>query len=55
MADDKDITMSTIGNVFNLGGIVVSCISKMQKVVALSTTAVEYVVATKASKEMIWL
>jgi hypothetical protein len=27
----------------------------MQKVVSLSTTKVEYVVATKASKEMIWL
>jgi hypothetical protein len=28
---------------------------KLQKVVVLSTTKVEYVVATEASKEMIWL
>jgi hypothetical protein len=28
---------------------------KLQKVVALSTTEAEYVAATEASKEMIWL
>jgi hypothetical protein len=33
----------------------VSWISKLQKVVALSPTEAEYVVATEASKEMIWL
>jgi hypothetical protein len=33
----------------------VSCISKLQKVVALSPIEAEYVVATEASKEMIWL
>ena len=32
-----------------------SWISKLQKVVALSTTTAEYVVVAKASKEMIWL
>ena len=29
--------------------------SKLQKVVAFSTTEAEYVVMTKAAKEMIWL
>jgi hypothetical protein len=32
-----------------------SFISKLQKVVELSTTEVEYVVSIEASKEMIWL
>ena len=41
--------------VFTIGGIKVSCILKLQKVVSLSTTKVEYVAATEASKEMIWL
>ena len=33
----------------------ISWIPILQKVVALSTTKEEYVVATEASKEMIWL
>ena len=41
--------------VFTIGGTTVSWILKLQKVVALSTTEAEYVVATEASKEMIWL
>jgi hypothetical protein len=55
MASDKDSRRSTTGYVFTIGGTIVSWISKLQKVVALSTTKVEYVAATKASKEMIWL
>jgi hypothetical protein len=55
MAGDKDSRRSTTGYVFTVGGITVSWISKLQKVVALSTTEVEYVAATEASKEMIWL
>jgi hypothetical protein len=55
MAGDKDNRRSTIGYVFTIGGTTVSWISKLQKVVALSTTEVEYVAATEASKEMIWL
>jgi hypothetical protein len=43
------------GMFFTIGGTTVSWILKLQKVVALSTTEAEYVVATKASKEMIWL
>jgi hypothetical protein len=55
MAGDKDSRRSTTGYVFTIGGTVVSWISKLQKVVALSKTEAKYVVATEASKEMIWL
>jgi hypothetical protein len=55
MAGDKDSRRSTTGYVFTIGGTTVSWISKLQKVVALSTTEAEYVAATEASKEMIWL
>jgi hypothetical protein len=37
------------------GGAPVSWILKLQKVVSLSTSKAEYVVASEASKEMIWL
>ena len=55
MDGDKDNRRSTIGYVFTVGGTTVSWISKLQWVVALSTTEAEYVAATQASKEMIWL
>jgi hypothetical protein len=55
MAGDKDNRRSTTGYVFTIGGMIVSWILKLQKVVALSTIEVEYVAATEASKEMIWL
>ena len=55
MAGDKDSRRSTTGYVFTTGGTTESWISKLQKVVALSTTEAEYVAATEASKEMIWL
>ena len=55
MAGDKDSRRSTTGYVFTIGGTTVSWISKLQKVVALSITEAEYVAATEASKEMIWL
>jgi hypothetical protein len=55
MTGDKDNRRSTTGYVFTIGGTIVSWISKLEKVVALSTTEVEYVAATEASKEMIWL
>ena len=51
IAGEKDSRRSTIGYVFTIGGTSVSWISK----VALSTTEEEYVAATEASKEMIWL
>jgi hypothetical protein len=55
MVGDKDNKRSTIGYVFTTGGTIVSWILKLQKVVALSTTKVEYVASTEATKEMIWL
>ena len=55
MAGDKDNRRSTTGYVFTVGGTTVSWISKLQQVVALSTTKAEYVAATEASKEMIQL
>ena len=55
MASDRDNRRSTTGYVFTVGGIAVSWVSKLQSVVALSTTEVEYVDATNASKEMILL
>jgi len=41
--------------VFNLFGGAVSWMSKKQSVVALSTTKVEYMASTHASKEEVWL
>ena len=55
MAGDKDSRRSTPGYVFTVHGTIVSWILKLQQVVALSTTEVEYVAATEASKEMIWI
>jgi hypothetical protein len=55
MVGDKDSRRSTTGYVFTIGGTIVSWISKLQKVIALSTIEAEYVAATEASKEMIWL
>ena len=54
MAGDKDRRRSTTRDDFTVGGTTVTWISKLQKVVALSSTEAEYVAATKASKEMIW-
>jgi hypothetical protein len=55
MVGDKDRRRSTTRFGFTVGGTKISWISKLQKVFALSTTEVEYVSATEASKEMIWL
>jgi hypothetical protein len=47
---------STTRYVFTIDGTKVSWISKMKKVIALSTTKTKYVVSTEASyREMIWL
>ena len=53
MDGDEENMRSTIGYVFTVGGTTISCILKLQKVVALSTTKVEYVATLKASKDMI--
>jgi hypothetical protein len=55
MVGDKDSRRSTRGYVFTIGGTTVSWISKLKKVISLSTTEAKYVAATEASKEMIWL
>ena len=55
IAGDRDNRRRTTRYVFTVGGTTISWVSKIQSVVALSTTEAEYVAATEASKEMIWL
>jgi hypothetical protein len=55
MASDKDSRRITIEYVFTIGGTTISWISKLQKVVALSTIETEYVSSIEAIKEIIWL
>jgi hypothetical protein len=52
---DLDRRRYTSGYVFDLFGGETSWMSKRQDVVALSTTEVEYMEATHASKEALWL
>ena len=54
-ARDLDQRRSTSGYVFSLFGGRVIWMSKRQSVVALSTTEAEYIAATHASKEAVWL
>jgi hypothetical protein len=54
-AGDLDRRRSTSGYVFNLFGGAISWMRKRQAVVALSTTEVEYMAATHASKKTVWL
>ena len=54
-AGDIDNSKSTTGYVFTLAGGAVSWVSKLQSIVATSTTEAEYIAATQASKEAIWL
>eukprot|EP00253_Pinus_taeda_P017665 PITA_17665 len=54
-AGDLDQRRSISGYVFNLFGGAVGWMSKKQFVVALSTTEAEYMVATHARKEAVWL
>ena len=55
MAGDKYRRRSNTGYVFTVGGTTIRWISKLMKVVVLSTIEAEYVAATEASKELIWL
>ena len=55
MTGDVDRRKSTTEYVYTLGGTVISWVSKLQKIVAFSTTEAEYVAVTEASKEIIWL
>eukprot|EP00253_Pinus_taeda_P002288 PITA_02288 len=52
---DLDKRRSTAGYVFTLAGGAISWMSKLQETIALSTTKVEYIAASDASKEAIWL
>ncbi|KAH9671138.1 hypothetical protein KPL70_017236 [Citrus sinensis] len=54
-AGDLDKRKSTTGYVFTLAGATVSWVSKLQTVVALSTTEAEYMAATQACNEAIWI
>ena len=55
MAGDLDTRKSTSGYIFTVAGGAMSWCSKLQRIVALSTTTeAEYISATKASKEAIW-
>ena len=55
MAGDIDSRKSTIRYDYTLGGTTVSWVSKLQKIVALSTIKAEYVAMTKTSKDPMWL
>ncbi|KAH9741648.1 hypothetical protein KPL70_002701 [Citrus sinensis] len=54
-AGDLHKRKSTTSYVFTLAGAPVSWVLKLQTVVALSTTEAEYMVATQACKEAIWI
>ena len=55
MAEDLDGRKSKYGFLFTFAGRAISWQSKLQKCVALSTTEAEYIAATEASKEMLWM
>eukprot|EP00253_Pinus_taeda_P035648 PITA_35648 len=52
---DLDKRRSTLGYVFTLAGGAIRWISNLQNIVALSTTEAEYIAASHACKEVIWL
>jgi hypothetical protein len=54
-AGDLEKRKFTTGYVFIIAGGAVSWVSKLQTVVALSTTEAEYMAATQACKEAIWM
>nr|GFA55234.1 retrovirus-related Pol polyprotein from transposon TNT 1-94 [Tanacetum cinerariifolium] len=55
LARNKDNMKSTSGYLMTFAGGAVSWQSRLQKCVALSTTEAEYVAATEACKELLWL
>ena len=50
-----DTRKTTNGYMFSISGEAISWCSKLQQIVAPSTSEVAYISATKASKEAIWL
>ena len=55
LAGDIDFRKSMLGYLTTFAGGAVSWQSKLQKYVALSTTEAEYITATEAYKEMLWM
>ena len=55
MAGDMDTRKSTTGYLYTFAGAAISWVSKLQRIVALSTTEVEYIDAAEACKEMLWM
>ena len=55
MAGDMDSRKSTSGYLITFAGGAVSWQSKLQKCVALSTTEAEFIAATEARKELLWM
>lgn len=54
-AGDLDRRRYLIGYMFTFNGCLISWKATLQHVVALSTTEAEYIVATEAVKEALWL
>ena len=54
-AGDRDKRRSTTTYIFTMCGNCVSWKSQLQSVVALSSTEAEYIVATEAAKEAMWI
>ena len=55
MARDMDTRKSTTGYLYTFAGATVSWVSRLQRIVALSTTEAEYIATTEACKEMLWM
>ena len=55
MAGDMDTIKSTTGYLYTFAGGAVSWVSRLQRIVAISTTEAEYIAAIEAFKEMLWM